>query len=135
MLLVPQLSKKMFSVIALTLLLPSTAVLVWLEYQLLSANRDLTNATHQFALWGLSSLSIGWIAFWGLLRAPGLPPYPRLMDAALMVAIAGQLLPIFRASSAGTSADVWFMFTWPVLTTCFFYAIIKCGGIRHESST
>lgn len=129
----PRLSKAAFSVIAVALLLPSSLILGWIEFELLSANRGL-DATHLFSLWGISSTTLGWVAFWGLLRNTGLPSYARLLDLALLIAIAGQLLPVFRAFSSRPPADAWFMFIWPILGTWFLYAVLQRGGLKGDLS-
>jgi|GEM_PF-5741740 len=126
----PQLSKTVFSLIALALLLPSTAVMVWAEYELLAENRGL-DTTHRFTLWGLSSLALGWAAFYGLWRTTGLPPYARLLDIALLIAITGQLLSILNAFSSRPPLAVWLIFIWSVLSTWFLYAVIQCGGLKN----
>lgn len=126
----PQLQKPVFYAIALTLLLPSTAVMVGTEYQLLAASRGL-DSTHLFALWSLSSLALGWISFYGLSSTTGLPHYARVLDIALLIATAGQLLPILKALSTQPPLEVWLIFIWPTLSTWFFYVVIQRGGLKH----
>ncbi|WP_062390136.1 hypothetical protein [Pseudomonas abietaniphila] len=126
----PHLSKPVFYAIALTLLLPSTAVMVGTEYQLLAASRGL-DTTHLFALWSLLSLALGWISFYGLSRTTGLPHYARVLDIALLIATAGQLLPILKALSTQPPLEVWLIFIWPTLSTWFFHVVIQRGGLKH----
>lgn len=128
------LSTKAFSVIALALLLPSTSVMVWTEYQMLTASRGL-DPTHRYALWGLLSMAVGWTAFFVLGPTSAPPRYMRLLDIALLVATGGQLLPVIKAFSTQPTLLIWLMFIWPALTTWFLYAVLQRRMPKHAPTT